>query len=351
MSNLPTEIKKQLKSHLSKMTNEAIDTVVNLTGKYIDEKKRKRLKKEAKVEVGTKIEEMISKTYKMSLELREEYLQKKLDASSLREKLYFVTDAVFHSIFPEIPENVHAMDYLFQVCEELLRGFRFDWPYLRDTEYTEYLQSLERLMTELKRGQKISKSWEVLEEFKNSKDFYPLLQATIQRLIKHYEFLARDSPKIVKKQIDRYLEIYGELSGHYEKFISLLVALIKLLREYADHSYEAARKCSLSQNVHFVERSGWGIFTSGYNRNMRNAIAHKTLRIGIIEEEVGFIDRYSTVTMDFKSVQKETRELAALLLMLPHMLVSIFCLAVLSIKDVLDNLSDQASKPSLEHRT
>ena len=235
------------------------------------------------------------------------------------------------------------MDYLFQVCEELLRDFRFDWRYLRDTKYTEYLQSLEKLMVELKKEQKMSKAWEVINEFKNSQDFYPLLQATLQRLIKHYEFLARDFPKIEKKQIDRYLEIYEELSGHYEKFISLVVALIQLTRRNTEISYEDARKRGLYQNIRFVEKSGWEIFVSGFNRKIRNAMVHKTYKVDILKETVEFVDRNktNTITLTFQEIQKETRGLAALLLILPHALISIFCLAVLSMREMLDNLPDQ----------
>lgn len=345
MSNLPEEFRKQLKSHLSKITDESIDMVVNLTGKYIDKKKREMLKKKAQVEIGTQIEETITKAYRMGLRLREEYSKGKLaKASSLKEKFYVMTDAVFQSIFPEIPVNVHAMDYLFQICDELLKSFRFDCPYLRGTNYAEYLQGLEELMNKLKKEQKISESWQVVNEFKNSRDFFPLVQATLQRIIKHYEFLEKDFSEIRKRQIDRYLEIYEELSGHYEKLISLLVALVQLSLKKADHSYEAARKRGLSQNVRCVERSGWGIFTSGYNRKIRNAIAHKTWRLDILKQKVDFIDRNVTVTLTFQDVQKETRELASLLLVLPHMLVSIFCLAVLSIRGMLNSLPNQQSE-------
>lgn len=345
VSNLPEEFRKQLKTHLSKMTDQSIDTVVNLTGKYIDKKKREVLKEKAQVEIGTQIEETITKAYRMGLKLREKHLQGKLaDADSLKEKFYVITDTVFQSIFPDIPVNVHAMDYLFQFCDELLKSFRFDCPYLRDTNYVEYLKGLEELINKLQKEQKIGKAWQVLNEFKNSTDFFPLLQATLQRLIKHYQFLEKDFSEIKKRQIDRYLEIYEEIAGHYEKLISLLAALIKLSLKKTDYSYYAARKRGLSWNVSYVENSGWGIFTSGYNRNIRNAIAHKTWQLDIMKQKVDFIDRNETVTLTFKDVQKETRELAALILVLPHVLVSIFCSAVLSIKDVLNSLLDQKTK-------
>ena len=341
MANIPKEIRKRLKSFISQTTDEALDLVVNLTGKYIDDKQRIKLKREFEREEGAKIEETITKAYRFGLQLKEEYEQKKLETGSLKEKFYLVTDTVFKSSMPEIPKNVHAMDYLFQVCEELLRDFRFNWRYLKDTKYTEYQQGLEKLMGELKKEHKIGKSWEVLNEFKNAEDFYLLLQATLQRVIKHYEFLRRNFPKIAKKQVDKYLEVYDELSGHYEKFISLIAALIRLSKINVDYRYETARKKGSSQNIRFIGKSNWKIFVSGYNRNIRNAIAHKTCKVDIIKETVEFIDRDKTATLTFKEVQKETRELSALLLILPHVFISIFCLSVLSIKEMLNSLPER----------
>jgi len=256
MSDIPKEIRKQLKSFISQTTDEALDLVVNLTGKYIDDKQRIKLKREFEREEGAKIEETITEAYRLGLQFKEEYEQKKLETGSLKEKFYLVTDTVFKSSMPEIPKNVHAMDYLFQVCEELLRDFRFNWRYLKGTRYTAYQQGLEKLMGELVKEHKLGKSWEILNEFKNSEDFYLLLQATLQRVIKHYEFLRRNFPRIAKKQVDKYLEVYEELSGHNEKFISLIAALIRLSRMNAGYKYEAARKKGTNRNIRFIEKSG-----------------------------------------------------------------------------------------------
>lgn len=340
MSKPPREVREQLKSFVSKTTDETLDLIVNLTGKYIDEERRAKLKKEAELDVGRQIEEAITNAYQIGLRLRKEHRQKKLERGSLKEKFYSVTDTLFKAVIPDIPKNVHAMDYLFQVCEELLRDFRFDLHYLKDTEYRAYLQGLEKLMSEIKQEHKINKSWEVLNDFKDSKDFYLTLQATLQRVIKGYEFLTRDFSKIEKKQLDRYLQIYLELSGLYEKFISLIAALIQLLRTNSNPKYEVARKRGLYSNIDSIEKTDWSIFVSGFNRNMRNAIAHRTCKVDILKETVEFIDRNKTFKLTFREVQKETRELSALLLILPHILVWIFCLSVLSIREMLDSPCD-----------
>ncbi len=118
--------------------------------------------------------------------------------------------------------------------------------------------------------------------------------------------------------------------------------LVELFQKDMIQGYEAARNKGLSENILFVEKSEWKIFVSGFNRNMRNSIAHKTCKVDIIKKTVDFIDRRKKSAMTFKEVQRETREISALLLILPHIFVSVYCLAILSLKDVLENLSDKS---------
>ena len=339
MADIPREIRSQIRSLVSKTSDETIDLVVNLTGKYIGTEKRKELKKKAEIEIGTEIEKAITETYQTAIRIEEEFRKGKLKTVSPKEKFYSLTDAYFKPFMSEVPKNVHVMDDLFQVCEEL-KNLRFNWHYLRDTEYKKYLQGLEMLLGELRKTHKTEKAWEALNEFLHSKDFYPLLQATLQRVIKHYEFLGRSFSKIEKRQLDKYMEIYEELSGIYEKFISLIVVLIQLLQIDNGYGYEVARRNGLFSNSQLVEKSGWGIFVSGFDRNIRNALAHKTYKVDILKRTVEFVDMNKAFTLTFREVRKKTRELGTLLLILPHVFISVFCLLVQSIKDIVGSLTE-----------
>jgi hypothetical protein len=53
-ADIPREIRSQMRNLVSKTSDETIDLVVNLTGKYIGTEKRKELKKKAKIEVGAR---------------------------------------------------------------------------------------------------------------------------------------------------------------------------------------------------------------------------------------------------------------------------------------------------------
>lgn len=346
MSALPEEIRKQLRSFISKTTDDSFDLIINLSGKYITEKRREKLKQEAELKFTAKFEQAMTKAYNIGIQLQQEHEKKRIEPSALKkDDVYRMTDTVFKALMPEIPKRAHALDYLFGVFDDL-KDFRFNWRYLKDTKYATYVQDLNKLVNELNKDQKITQSWEILMEFKNSKDAYLLLQATFQRLISCYEFLNKDFSAIRKKHIDKYLEIYGELAGHFEKLISLIVALIWLLRNDANHKYEAARKKTLFQNITYVEKSEWKIFVQGYNRNLRNAIAHKGCKIDILKENVELIDRNKTITLTFDEIQEETRELSALLLIFPHLFISVFSLPILSIREMLNKL--ETSTPTRE---
>jgi len=328
-----------LKSFISKTADEALDSIVNLTGRYIDKERRAKLKEKAELKVGWQIEEAITNAYQIGLKLRKEYQQKASERGYTKEEIYSVTDALFKPIVTDIPKkDVHAMDYFFEIFEDLHRDFQFDMPYLDDTRYGEYLSTLEELMAELKKKNQLEKAFDILKEFKNSEDAYIVVQVTLQKLIKYYAFLQRDFSVIGKKQVDRYLEIYDELSGVYEKLVSLIMILIHLLKNGCRTRYVTMRKKGLSYNIQYIKKTRWQNFTYGFDRNIRNAIAHKTYKVDILKGTIDFIDRTRMVTLTFMEVQKKTRELSALLLVLPHMFISIFCLSILSIKEMLDNL-------------
>lgn len=343
MPNLPKEAREQLRKYISKTSDDSINFFINLTGRYIDRRKKAELKKNAQAKVGKKMEDMMSEIYERGLDLKNKYQQKKSEAGSLKEEFYLITDTLFESSGMDVPKDVHAMDYIFQFLAEL-KDFRFNFRYLKKTHYMAYLQSIEKLIARLEREHKISEAQKVLHDFKSSRDFCPLLQATFQRIIKHYEFLARNFRRIRKKQLDKYLEIYTELSGVYEKFVSLIVVLILRSQTNNGQDYSSVRKRGLFRNLSYIDKSDWKLLGSGFNRNIRNALAHKTYNVDVVKEIVEFTDRDKTTTLAFHEIQKQTRELSALVLILPHVLISIFCAVGLTFKELLSSLPNRTKE-------
>ena len=335
MSSLPIEVREKIKSLVSETTDETFDLIVNLSGKYLSKKKMCDIKRKAELEVGKEIEESIAKAYQIGINLQNQYQNKELDAETAKESFYSVIDSIFKPLDSDIPDDIHALDYFFQFVEELHREFRFDMPYLSTTKYLEYLEALEELIVELKEEKKLGEVFSILSEFRNSNDIYIIVQVTLQKLINYHEFLQTDYSVIKKKHVDKYLEIYDELSGVYEKFLSLIRTLVHLRITGLKLQYEMVRKKGLHSNIKYIKKTRWRLFVLGFNSNMRNAIAHKTCKIDILKERIEYIDRARTMVLTFKETHEKTRELSALLLIFPHLFVSLFVSAISSMRESL----------------
>jgi len=87
------------------------------------------------------------------------------------------------------------------------------------------------------------------------------------------------------------------VNGQYEKIIALIATLIRILRTDASYKYENARKRRAYDNIRYIEKHGWKSLVSGFNRNLRNALAHKTYKVDVIRETVDFYDINKTITL------------------------------------------------------
>jgi hypothetical protein len=337
MSKLPDEVRRQLKILVSEASDESIDLLANLFGRRFNEKDETRLKREAELEIYLNIDEMATKFFQMAVELQKEVQLNKLENASIKERFYLATDIILRTIMPDIPKGIHAMDYLFKACEEISYS-QFTFSFLKDTRYSEYLKSLRDLIKKLEEEGKIDKALNLLYEFKDTNDAYTLLQSTLQKIINYYKFLSQNYTTIKKEKLDKYLEIYSEMSGQFEKIIALVATLIEILRMDTDNKYKNSRKRRAYDNICYIKKNGYENLVLGFNRNIRNALAHKTYKIDIIKETVDFYDVDKKITLTFREAQKETRELAALLLILPHLVISIFCLKILSIREIVGSL-------------
>ena len=335
MSNLPVDVREKIKSLVSEITDETFDLIINLSGKYLSKKKIGDIKRKAELEVGQEIEKAIAKAYQIGINLQNQFQNKEPDAETSKESFYLITDSISKQLDSDIPDDVHAFDYYFQIVNEIHREFRFDIPYLSKTKYCQYLSALEELTAELTKEKKLGEVFSILSEFRYSNDMYIIVQVTLQKLIKYYEFLQTDFSVIKKKHVDKYLKIYDELSGVYEKFLSLIRTLVYLHKTGLKLQYDLVRKKGLHDNIKYLKKTRWKILTYGFNKNIRNAIAHKTYKIDILKERIEYIDRARTMVLTFKETHEKTRELSALLLIFPHLFVSIFVSAISSMRESL----------------
>lgn len=328
---------KKIRGFIRKTTDEAIPLVINLSGKYISDELIKGVRTKAETDLGRQIEGVFKKVFAVSSRLKEQVENKRFEALSEKEVFYAVTDIIFSPFIADVPRGTHVLDHLFIVMEELLQARFEDLPYLESTRYEEYVQLVDSLVDEIVKVEAMSLAYDLIWRFKDTDYAYVLVQATFQHLGAYYDFLMRNFRKIRKKQVDKYLEIYAELAGHYEKFVALIVCLLEILMKQRLPEYQKVRERGVFRNMKLIDERGYGMFISSYDRHMRNAIAHKTYKIDIVTGEVVFFDRRVRRIYDFLCVQKSTRELSALLLALPHVILFVFAHYMLELKRLLDD--------------
>ena len=177
----------------------------------------------------------------------------------------------------------------------------------------------------------------ILEKFRHSDAFYLIAQTALQKLNNYYNFIEKKVKILTKKEIDKYLEIYFEFAGIYEKILPLISILIQLTKKA---SSDKKRKQSLYNTLAFVKRSGYKALVSGFDRNIRNSLAHRSCKIKIIEKKVEFIDRKKMVSLSFRDVQKRTRNLGSLLLTIPSLFIGVYCNSFLELRKIIEDLPE-----------
>jgi hypothetical protein len=331
--SLPPEWSKELRRFVSKTSEKAFDSATNIFGVYINKKLRVRMRKRAEHELMPTITNAIQ----IAANMQEEIKSGRLEATSPKERFYFITDQM-RPFFKDVPKNVHVMDACFQAGEEI-KDFRFEFSYLKNTKYENYIERLGKLLDQIAKANSLNLAYNFLfKDFKDTHDAYILLQATFQKLINHYEFLEKEPRHIKKGDVDKYLEIYEEMSGHFEKCVFLIVGLVTILLTGSAPRYYDLKKRRLHQSISFLEKHKYEAIVSGFNRFIRNAIAHKSYKVDLVNESVGFLDADKEFKMSFTDLQNATRELSANLLIMVHIFVLTFCLLMLQFKDLLDKL-------------
>ena len=337
VKEIPKETKKQLRQVVSEITDELLDLVINLIGKNISEIKREKIKKNTENMLQTQFEKSLIASSNISLQIREKSLKtENFNNLSSKEKFYLITDIFYKSSkIIKIPKNVHAMDHFFQIHEDLLNDFLYEIDDLKDPNFSQYLRDIIKLIEKLKTTDNLSKAFTILEKFVHSDTFYLTAQTALQKLIKYYNFIEKEVKVVTKKEVDKYLETYFEFAGIYEKILPVISSLIWLTK--INTSSKKKRKQSLYDNLNYVRKSGYKALVSGFDRNIRNSLAHRSFKIKIIEEKVEFIDQKKILSLSFIEVQRRTRNLGSFLLTLPSLFIGIYCSSFLELKKKIEN--------------
>lgn len=207
---------------------------------YSIENISKQLKEKFKHDISPEIEKYIAKKIQFGKEMAKESQSKEYNGAYVKEKFYLFLDNILPNI-DDMPEDVHVLDYWLSTFEEA-HVIRFEFSYLKDTKYNDYIEVVENLFKRLDEQGKIVLVYQFIMDFIDTNDAYSLLQAAFQKMSDYYRFLEQGHQKIRKEQVQKYIEIYNELAGHFEKFVYLLVGLDKILKDDSVPDYEKIKE-------------------------------------------------------------------------------------------------------------
>lgn len=154
----------------------------------------------------------------------------------------------------------------------------------------------------------------LFDEFDSSPDGLVLTQSVYTGLTPQINYLKNGRKKLARRQVLKLIEVYRELSGHYEKLIRLVVGLIVILEDKEIH-YTPLAKRSLYSNVGQIGKT-YPSLTENFSITLRNSISHSQYFLSLSNKTVRFVDRHSEVTLSFKEFFKSCRSLMVVVLAL-----------------------------------
>ena len=147
------------------------------------------------------------------------------------------------------------------------------------------------------------------------------------------------------QDVPRLLQLYATPAGTYEKLICRLLGLIAI-QEGKEPDYDTLRRQGLGSNMaRLAKYPDMGLFVKGFNRPLRNAIAHEDVESVLTLRRVKFRDRGKEYSLSPAQVYRQVAETTALVmsLLLMDSLPTYRRLAALS--DVLRTAKQQERRP------
>jgi hypothetical protein len=147
------------------------------------------------------------------------------------------------------------------------------------------------------------------------------------------------------EQVPQLLQLYATLAGTYEKLICRLLGLIAI-QEGKLQEYERLRRQRLASNMaRLAKYPDMALFVKGFNRPLRNAIAHEDVESVLTPRRVRFRERGKRYSLSPGQLSRQVLETTALVmsLLLMDSLLTYRRLAAFS--DVLRTAKQQERRP------
>ena len=308
-ANLQKEIEEILKQLPDLLFKHSLPFLSKLYGKRI------RIKADTELK-----EELSDKIYGLLPLIREvESISIQENQAVALSQLMEVMDRLMRSMITDIPDDQHGLDWLLERLQELTAP-PSDVAYLRETSYGKCREALFALAytVEIQQGDKLKGFLEEVD--KDAEDLFAMMQMLTTQLASSYKSLGERRKRLAQSVMRKYIGIYGDLSGYFEKSIRVIVGLLEILEGKEPNYLEIKqnqKQYGLAGNAEKVKGSKYSPLVAGFDIVIRRAVAHKSYYFDPIESRVEFHDlKGRTVKLTYQEFATKTREFSALVLAL-----------------------------------
>jgi hypothetical protein len=200
--------------------------------------------------------------------------------------------------------------------------WNFEVPaFLATTQYATYLQTAKKLIQDVYSTTPLKRITTFIDNVTSSDDTKAKAPTIASIFPNNYKFLRKERKRFTKTSIDKYITIYDELAGVYEKDITFIIGLIKLTEGKAP-KYSTIRNKPLATKVKYLKASKYAPLAGNFDVFIRNAKAHKTYLVNVVKRKIEFYPvsgRGETQMLSYKEMTEKTTDLSALILVTSQM--------------------------------
>lgn len=277
--------------------------VSDLFGKPVP---RMQLTKKKRDELIVELREIITRVQKVE-GLKEQFKEPPATQEEWRSRLDKVSDEL--APIAEIPKGVHFADHLSRTYALYLVA-PLSVGFFKETNYANCLAAINETCSKAFEVDRSLEFDKLFDQALGSSDLLPVLQSYLSGFKQRCKLLeAKSKYTLKRKDAVELIEMYGRVSGDFEKAVRLNVGMLRVL-EGEEANYEKASSQPFASNIQFLKKRH-AVLVQDFSSVIRNSIAHGSYFISLSNESVDFRDNKRVETVTFQNLLLRCKMLIA----------------------------------------
>jgi len=210
-------------------------------------------------------------------------LELKLRKRRLRQDI----NTMLHRINTEIPKERDGIVYELENLANHL-DLPSHLPHLKNTKFGQYQLEIDNLLDQLYEQGKRGEVLKLLQEVSSSEDIFASGQFFSRKMPRYLKFISKDRTRFGMADIEKYLEIYREFSGVYEKNLCVVKCLLHIKNQDGKLSYAEIRQQKFANTLNYVG-GRIPLLKIPYDKDIRDAITHKSCYVDPSDQSIVYI--------------------------------------------------------------